>query len=90
MNHYCQDSCLELRGCRGPRWPHDPTKYTFYLCYVCGKTWQKKESPLNFATATAPKLAPVKKVTVKYDTAGYPTGFTVYKIMDGVMGMEVK
>lgn len=45
MKCYCEDTNLELRGCKGPRWPTDSTRYTYHLCYRCGHVWVDKETP---------------------------------------------
>ena len=76
---YCEDHNLELRGIRGPRWPVDPTKYTFHLCYRCGREWSEKEKPIEIKPIKIKSTSvPVRKVK----------GFAVYKIMDGVVGLE--
>lgn len=74
---YCEDHNLELRGMNGPRWPVDTTKYTFHLCYCCGRMWSEKEKPIQLKPIKS-TLVPIRKTK----------GFAVYKIMDGVLGME--
>ena len=86
-DHYCEDSYLELRGCKGNRWPVDPARFTFCVCYKCGKTWIVKDNCLGVTVKSESKQP---FAVYKYINGSNKVQCVRHSITDGAIGFELK